>query len=238
MLTTKAIGNFVYGDKYRHGNWDDMLAADLIKARVRPDFTVLEVGAGAGRVGYVKLKGQVAKVIGIDPDRRVIDNPLLDVGVEGFAESIPLDSASIDLAYSINCLEHLPNPQAAFTEIARVLKPGGLFITKTPLKWHYVAIIARLTPQRFHEWFNRELRKRDDEDTFPTVYRVNSITAQRRIARATGFVVRDMIFCEGRPGYLQFNAVAYCLGIVYERVVTLLGLNGLKSVVITVFEKR
>jgi ubiquinone/menaquinone biosynthesis C-methylase UbiE len=42
--------------------------------------------------------------------------------------ALPLDDGSLDHAYCISVLEHLPEPWEAIREVRRVLKPGGLFV--------------------------------------------------------------------------------------------------------------
>ncbi|MDP9019083.1 MAG: class I SAM-dependent methyltransferase [Candidatus Eremiobacteraeota bacterium] len=43
-------------------------------------------------------------------------------------ETLPCDSLSANIAYSVSVLEHMPDPVPIIEEIYRVLKPGGLFI--------------------------------------------------------------------------------------------------------------
>jgi ubiquinone/menaquinone biosynthesis C-methylase UbiE len=42
--------------------------------------------------------------------------------------ALPLEDGSLDHAYCISVLEHLPEPWEAIREVRRVLKPGGLFV--------------------------------------------------------------------------------------------------------------
>lgn len=44
------------------------------------------------------------------------------------AKALPFDDQSIDAVYSVSVLEHIPEPHAVIQEIARVLKPTGLFV--------------------------------------------------------------------------------------------------------------
>ena len=42
--------------------------------------------------------------------------------------NIPFEDASFDLVFSMQVFEHLPNVPATFTELARILKPGGAIV--------------------------------------------------------------------------------------------------------------
>ncbi len=199
-------------------NWDDTLFRERILACVRPDQVVLDVGAGAGIVQQMNFKGHVARICGVDLDPRVAENPMLDEGRVSDAASIPYDDAMFDVVFADNVLEHLAQPQTVFGEVARVLKPGGVFLFKTPNKWHYVPIIARMTPHGFHERINR-WRGRVAADVFPTLYRANSAGTVRRLAASAGLDVILIERIEKRPEYTRFSAPTYIVGAVYERLV-------------------
>ena len=136
-------------------NWDDQLFRERILQRLTPTAVILDLGAGAGIVQQMNFRGLAARVCGVDLDPRVIDNPMLDEGKIADAGGIPYPDATFDLVFADNVLEHLPDPLAVFRDIARVLKPGGVFLFKTPNKTHYMPTIARLTPHRFHQFVNR-----------------------------------------------------------------------------------
>jgi len=152
------------------GNWDDQLFAERIQAVLRADDNVLDLGAGAGIIPAMNFRGKARRICGIDLDPRVTDNPFLDEGRVCDANSIPYPDNSFDLIFSDNVFEHLEQPELVLKEAMRVLKPGGRLLFKTPNRRHYMPLIARMTPHRFHQFVNR-LRGRDEVDTFPTVYR-------------------------------------------------------------------
>ncbi len=200
-------------------NWDDRLLRARILSRLAPGVQALDLGAGAGIVPAMDLRGYGARVCGVDPDPRVLANPYLDEGRIGVGESIPYPDASFDLVVADNVLEHLERPEAVFAEVSRVLKPGGRFIVKTPNAWHYMPLIARLTPHRFHRRVNR-WRGRAEQDTFPTRYRANTPAAVRDLAAAAGLEVGTIDLIEGRPEYLRMTVPTYLIGWLYERLVS------------------
>ena len=79
-------------------------------------------------------------------------------------------------------------------------------------------LIARLTPLWFHQFINK-IRGRAVEDTFPTLYKVNSLKQIAHYAQLTGFEIKFIHFIEGRPEYLRFSIPTYLVGLLYERLV-------------------
>ena len=209
-----------------HGdNWDNQFfrerILEVLASNEPPGSkTVLDLGAGAGIIEQMNFKGIAGRVCGVDPDPRVMDNPYLDEGKEGFGEKIPYPDSSFDMVFSVNVLEHLENPEEVFAEVHRTLKPGGIFLVKTPNKWHYMPLIASVTPHSFHQWVN-EKRGRAGVDTFPTRYRANSPSSIRRLATSTGFDVLRLDLVDGRPEYMRVTAPTYVLGWLYERIVNI-----------------
>jgi SAM-dependent methyltransferase len=178
------------------------------------------------------FRGLGVEVYGIDPDQRVLQNPMLNTAKVARAEWIPFEDRVFDVVFADNVLEHLESPEVVFREVCRVLRPGGLFLFKTPNRWHYMPTIARLTPHAFHGFYNR-LRGRETVDTFPTYYRANSRSRIGALARRAGMVVRSVEFVEGRPEYLRISPATYLLGYLYERVVNSLpSLAGLRVVIL------
>ncbi len=103
---------------------------------LRPDEHVLDIGCGAGMDTLVaaQMVGADGTVTGIDMTpamvakarRSVAETGLANVTiVEGSAEELPFESASFDVVISNGVIDLIPNKDAVFSEIARVLRPGG-----------------------------------------------------------------------------------------------------------------
>lgn len=199
-------------------NWDDYLFRERVLEHIGSESVVLDLGAGAGIVEHMNFRGLASKVCGVDLDTRVVSNGMLDEGRVSDAGEIPYADESFDIVFSDNVVEHLSDPQSVLQEVYRVLKPGGVFLFKTPNKYHYMPLIAQSTPHVFHQAVNR-LRGRAEADTFPTLYRMNTRNRVRELASAVGLTVERIELIEGRPEYMRIAWPLYLLGWLYERLV-------------------
>lgn len=184
----------------------------IVNAFLKPHHRVLDFGAGRGKWADVEtgfkqalttLKGKCARIIGCDLDPAVGDNPLIDEAVLLEAGApLPFENESFDLVTSWAVLEHIENPALIAAEIARILKPGGVFCAWTPNKWGYVGLGACLIPNRFHAGFVRKLDMggRRDTDVFPTRYKLNTLGAVRKYFPASAFENMSFIHT-GPPAY-------------------------------------
>jgi ubiquinone/menaquinone biosynthesis C-methylase UbiE len=197
-------------------NNDDFFR-DLMYSIVKPEHRVLDAGAGAGDKFQYGLKEFTTSVVGVDLDPRVRQNPQLSEGVVGDVTSTAFASESFDLVFARYVLEHVQQPALFLREMNRVLKPGGSLLFLTPNKWHYVVLIARMTPDWFHVWYNKR-RGRSESDTFPTVYRLNSGRSIRKECLAAGFAEKELYYKECCPNYLMFSRIVFLLGVAYERM--------------------
>ena len=82
---------------------------------------VIDIGCGFGRnKSLVELAG--GEWTGVEPFEGGANT------VVGDAENLPFDDAIFDVAIMDAVLEHIPDVGKAISEVARVLKPGGVFI--------------------------------------------------------------------------------------------------------------
>ncbi len=99
--------------------------------------TVLDIGAGEGYLARrvhaaIRAGGHAARLEACDlfPDNfKVPEVPCRAIDLDG---GLPLPDGSVDLAYSVEVLEHLEDQFAYLREVHRVLRPGGRFVVTTP----------------------------------------------------------------------------------------------------------
>src|SRR5216684_2764364 len=90
--------------------------------RLQPGERVLDLGSGAGTDSLVaaQMVGEQGRVTGID-----MTPEMLEKAREGEAERLPFPDESFDVVISNGVIDLIPDKDAVFGEIFRVLAPGG-----------------------------------------------------------------------------------------------------------------
>lgn len=126
-------------------------------AKIKEGDTVIDLGSGAGNDAFVARKavGEKGRVIGIDLTEAMIAKARKNADKLGFnnvefrrgdIEDLPVTANIADVIVSNCVLNLVPNKHKVFSEIYRVLKPGGHFSIsdivlegELPSKWKEVA---------------------------------------------------------------------------------------------------
>jgi 2-polyprenyl-6-hydroxyphenyl methylase/3-demethylubiquinone-9 3-methyltransferase len=129
----------------------------------------LDVGCGGGLLAEEVARLGLA-VTGVDPSApslAVARDHAAESGVDiryvrGTGEALPFGDASFDVVFCCDVLEHVASVEATVAEIARVLRPGGVFCFDTINRtWRSkVALIKAMQEWRFfavmegevHDW--------------------------------------------------------------------------------------
>lgn len=158
-----------------------------VNSILKKEDVVLDIGAGRGaahvdnpnsyRTKLMNFKGKSAKVVGLDVDPAILDNPSLEEAFVFDGTKFPMADASINLAFADWVLEHVPEAKVFASELHRILPAGGWFCARTPNKWGYISIASRMVPEWLHgKVLRRAQPERKTKDVFPTFYRLNTVS--------------------------------------------------------------
>jgi SAM-dependent methyltransferase len=196
-----------------YGRINSLLTAEMV---------VLDFGAGRGgwyeddpvefRRSIRLLKGKARQVIGCDVDPVVLQNRSVDTAfVCEAGEPMELAENSVDIIICDYVFEHTSDPSWLAAELGRILKPGGWICARTPHKFSYVALIARVIPNRRHgKVLSKVQPDRKSMDVFPTRYRLNSRTTLRKAFADSDYEDHTYFFA-GEPAYYFGSRVIYQL---------------------------
>ncbi len=120
-----------FGREYLPGRSWKGLAEILL--RLMPPLAIADLGAGEGTFSQL-LAQRAQRVIAIDNSEKMVEfgarlareHGLTNLEYRlGDMEAVPLEDASVDLAFFSQSLHHAQHPQRAVAEASRILKPGG-----------------------------------------------------------------------------------------------------------------
>jgi arsenite methyltransferase len=112
------------------------VANHWLLGRIQRGEVVLDLGCGGGTDLLIaaQMTGPAGHVIGVDMTAAMLERAeasaremgLADVELhESLIETLPLEDASVDVVISNGVIDLVPDKDAVFDEIDRVLRPGG-----------------------------------------------------------------------------------------------------------------
>jgi SAM-dependent methyltransferase len=124
------------------------VAAYREAAQALADGPVLDVGAGVGH-SYALLDPR--PTTGIDLDPGALAGQARPT-VVGDMRALPFADDSFASVVAVHSIEHVPDPERALTEAARVLKPGGRAYYVTPNRLTFGRPDEIVDPYHYIEW--------------------------------------------------------------------------------------
>ncbi len=121
------------------GDVDESLVF-MLDQKIPKDHKILEIGCNLGSLSHGLYTHGYTNLVATDllPDRieegkkrypEIKDSLQVAAG-----ERLPFPDNSFDVVCSFDLVEHIPETDAHFAEVRRVLKPGGKYIFQTPNK--------------------------------------------------------------------------------------------------------
>ena len=124
-----------------------MLTVDYGRLGLRPGDRLLDLGCGAGRHAFEAAR-RGARVVALDyafdelPSVTALIGAMAEQGelpadphaaaVNGDACNLPFTTGPFDRIIASEVFEHVPDDGAAFRELARILRPGGVMAVTVP----------------------------------------------------------------------------------------------------------
>lgn len=208
----------------------------LEQAAAAPMERVLDVCCGSGE-GLSLFKDRIQQGVGVDISRAMLEAGRRSLPADRFsfiqadATQLPFRDDCFDTVMTFGGVHHVNNRHGLFSEIQRVLKPGGHFLWREPvndfLPWRMLrAIIYRLSPS-LDEETEHPVRW---SDTVPVLDDVGLELVSWRTYGFIGFCLlmnsdillfnRAFRFVPGIRGFTRFMAA------LDDRVTSLPGLKG------------
>jgi ubiquinone/menaquinone biosynthesis C-methylase UbiE len=112
------------------------VANHWLLGRIEPGSVVLDLGCGAGTDLLIaaQMTGPEGRVVGVDMTPSMLERAATSAWEMGLAsvelhesliESLPVEDGSVDVVISNGVINLVPDKDAVFDEIDRVLRPGG-----------------------------------------------------------------------------------------------------------------
>jgi ubiquinone/menaquinone biosynthesis C-methylase UbiE/DNA-binding MarR family transcriptional regulator len=139
-------------ERLRKSYFDDRVASMAIEKLLPRNLMLADIGCGTGTLTF-ELARFARRVIGIDLSKEMLrrasaaaeERELRNVQFRrGDASDLPLESRSVDAAFSVMVLHFVPRPDRAVAELCRITRPGG-------------SVILIDVVQHKQEWMRREM---------------------------------------------------------------------------------
>lgn len=112
-------------------NYDAVDAALFDLLDLSPEHSVLEVGCDVGHTQN-RFESVVDRLVGIDINSYAISQNPNAESIEMDGTAMTFEDAIFDRVYSSHTIEHIPEIEKHFAEVARILKPDGKYVAVYP----------------------------------------------------------------------------------------------------------
>ncbi len=202
----------------RFGLWQDL---KVFKKYVKPDYKILDLGCGNGRL-YQLLEKQAVEYTGLDNSRsliRIAKEKYPEVSfISSDALNLPFEGEEFNLIFSIAMLHQIPSRELrllALKEMKRVLKNKGILILTSWNLWQPKLIFKYKLWHLIFGLKRKNLDKRDvyipwklkDGKIIQRYYHAFTLKELAFLVKEAGFKIRQSYYAKGdkkvdsRQGY-------------------------------------
>ena len=124
---------FSQAEAYRNALWG-VLCSDFFQSYIDKQAVLLDLGCGWGEFSN-NISARKKYAMDMNPDAANRLNDGVELILQDCSQPWPLKDGSLDVVFTSNFLEHLPNKlsvEQTIAEVKRCLKPGGKFIALGP----------------------------------------------------------------------------------------------------------
>jgi SAM-dependent methyltransferase len=174
-----------------------LILEDVARCDAAP--AILDIGCGQGVDGDRAIQATIAaragRFIGVEPDPAIALGTYFTEVHHCLFEQAPIPAGSIEIAYCVMVLEHLPTPETFWNKLHDVLADGGVFWALTVDARHPFCGSSRWLEQlRLKDlYLNLVFGRRgiDRHENYPTYYRSNTPEQLEGLTRS--FSQREII---------------------------------------------
>jgi SAM-dependent methyltransferase len=179
---------------------------------------ILEIGCGHQSFGseYYKI---AKRRVGIDPDNQaLVRNKIINEKICCRIDNMPDSMDKFDVVIAQWVMEHLEYPKKDISVISNLCKTGGYFIFMTTNIYSPLMLISKILPTRIKKLARKILLDVDDNDTYPTRYRINSTIRIDKYLSDAGFKKIELRLI-GAPTYFSWCKPLMKLNILFNKII-------------------
>jgi SAM-dependent methyltransferase len=240
-----------YGDVRNHGwwvrtssrfgyhhpvTWYETLVDKLVTAETR------WIDVGGGKQSFpsnAELSAELARrcslLVVVDPSHNVHSNELAHERAQCLIEDYQSDRR-FDLATLRMVAEHVEQPERVLAALAKLIVPGGSLVIYTPNRWSPISVAATAMPFALHRRLAGVLWGAQEEDVFPTVYRMNTRRRLSSLLAQHGFRELAFAYIDSCTAFQSFR-VPCLMELSLWRVLRTLGLHYPENELLGVYQR-